>query len=235
MSVLSWDETYPVIKLHMAGEEVFGILEYRVPASAELRECQVRTYGQLRNVDTSAFSQGDRLFSTTSGGFSGTESTGAQEIGQVEKVGENGVVFVEVIPMKGILGSSGTKAEFNAALTDGDFLFVGDITLQTMVSFPGKLVAGGAGDVVFYATDDGLVGGDALFSSIVGVIPILDVADPLVSISKPVVSNGTKTITTNIKTSQTTSVLGISVLSADAPANAPNGTSVSFLITGILA
>lgn len=98
-------------------------------------------------------------------------------------------------------------------------------------------IAGGAGDVVFYPTTTGLVGGTALFSSIVNVQPVFDIADPLKAFSKPVVSNANKTITTNCKISQQNlvTILGISVVGSTTLANAANATALTFLVTGVLA
>lgn len=109
-------------------------------------------------------------------------------------------------------------------------------SLNALLVFTGT-ISGGAGNIVFYATDNGLVGGNALFSSIVSIQPILDIADPLKAFSKPVVSNGTKTITTNCKISNQNlvTILGISVVGSTTLANAPDSTALTFLVTGVLA
>lgn len=98
-------------------------------------------------------------------------------------------------------------------------------------------VAGGTGDAVFYATDSGLVGGNALFASIQNVQPSFDVADPLKAYTKPVVSNGNKTITTNCKIMQQNlvTVLGISVVGSTTLVSVANGIALTVLIHGVLA
>lgn len=92
------------------------------------------------------------------------------------------------------------------------------------------------GDCIFYPTDSGLVGGNALFSSIQYITSIFDVADPLKAFSKPVVSNSNKTVTVNCKISvqNLVTILGISVIGSTTLTSAPNGTALSFLIYGTL-
>lgn len=161
--------------------------------------------------------------------------------------------MLTIVCGKNIASVSHTNGTLNRSmstfLASGNATFVWDatnsvwmsngMTVSTTVEVPfdGKLIAGGAGNVVFYATDTGLVGGNAIFSSISKVIPTFDVADPLKAVSKPVVSNGNKTITTNCKISQQNlvTILGISVIGSTTLANAPDGTSLSFMVFGTLA
>lgn len=97
-------------------------------------------------------------------------------------------------------------------------------------------ISGGAGNVVFYPTDDGTPTGVALFSSIDYVQPLIDVPDPLKAFGRPVVSNGRRTVTINVKQSQQNlvSILGISVIGSTTLANAPDGTALTVLIAGTL-
>lgn len=112
------------------------------------------------------------------------------------------------------------------------------LTTSITVSLPFTgTVAGGAGNCVIYATDSGLVGGNALFSSIQSVVPAFDVADPLKAFSKAVVSNANKTVTINCKSSQQNlvTILGISVIGSTTLINAADSTALTFLIHGVLA
>lgn len=120
-------------------------------------------------------------------------------------------------------------------LMSGTFYPLSSGSLNATLMFIGT-IAGGAGNVVFYTTDDGLIGGNALFSSVASIIPMFDVADPLKAFSKAVVSNGTKTITTNCKLTQQNlvTILGISVIGSTTLANAPDGVTLTFLVTGVL-
>lgn len=140
-----------------------------------------------------------------------------------------------------------TNRSMNSAIAAGDAKFVYDATASTYMSdgmrsssdvalaFTAS-VAGGAGNAVFYATSNGLVGGTALFSSITQVQPMFDVADPLKAFSKPVVSNGNKTITTNCKISNQNivTILTINVIGSTTLINAPDGTALTFMVHGNL-
>lgn len=121
-------------------------------------------------------------------------------------------------------------------LTSSTFYPLNAGSLMASLMFTAS-VAGGVGDVVFYATDDGLITGNALFASIQSVQPFFDVADPLKALSKPVVSNSNKTITTNCKLSQQNlvTILGISVIGSTTLTNVANGTALTFLVHGVLA
>lgn len=113
--------------------------------------------------------------------------------------------------------------------------------LQQNVAYDTKVftatVAGGAGDAVFYATDTGLVGGTALFSSILAINARFDSGNPNLGNDKPVVSNGNKTVTIACKqqTFSGVTVLGINVLGSNTVGVAPNGTALTITVTGILA
>lgn len=148
-----------------------------------------------------------------------------------------------------VLHSGGTLNRSVSSLqTASDMNFIYDgvsgvymsdgLTLSTVVTLPfNGSIAGGSGDVVFYATDNGLVGGNAIFSSIQYVQPVFDSGDPNLAFSKPVVSNSNKTITVNCK-KQTFNIivlLSTNVLGSATLGSAPNGTSLTFLIHGQLA
>lgn len=112
------------------------------------------------------------------------------------------------------------------------------MTQSTTVALPFTAsTAGGAGNAVFYATDSGLVGGNALFSSIQYIQPMFTVANPNDAFSLPVVSNANKTITTNCQRQTFTGVtiLGINAVGTNIVGNAPNGVALSFLVRGVLA
>lgn len=93
--------------------------------------------------------------------------------------------------------------------------------------------AGGGGNAVFYATDDATSTGIKLFNSIIGIQPLFDVADPSLAFSKPVVSNSGRTITINCKKTTSVNLLATDLLTTTI-GNAPNGVSLTVLITGIL-
>lgn len=112
------------------------------------------------------------------------------------------------------------------------------VTLSAIVSLPFSAVtAGGAGNAVFYATDSGLVGGNALFASIQDITAKLDVADPNVAMAKAVVSNSNKTITINCQKQvfNVITLLSTNILGSASIGNAPNSVALTVLIHGILA
>lgn len=94
-----------------------------------------------------------------------------------------------------------------------------------------------SGSAVFYPTNTGAIDGAAVFSVIHMITPIYDVADPLKAFSKPVVSNENKTITVPCRMSQQNAVvvLGITVIGSTTLVNAPNGTTLTILVHGLLA
>lgn len=127
--------------------------------------------------------------------------------------------------------------------TNSTFMCDGEVTSNiTCRAYNGKLTAGGAGNVVFYATDSGLVGGNATFASIIAVIPMFDVANPNDSWNKSVITNSNKTITTNCKRNTFNGItlsLGIlgtyNVIENVSLNNVPDGVALSFLVFGVLA
>lgn len=136
----------------------------------------------------------------------------------------------------------------NSMTASGDMNFVWDAGGSTWMSdgvtnamFTSLVftatVSGGAGNAVFYPTSDLTSTGTALFSSIQNVNPRFDSGDPNFGNAKPVISNVNKTVTINCKYQTFTGVvvLGISVLGASVVGNAPNGTVLTVVVTGILA
>lgn len=112
------------------------------------------------------------------------------------------------------------------------------VTLSPVVSLPYSAVtASGAGNAVFFSTDSGLVGGNAIFVTIQHIQASLDVADPNVAFGKPVVSNSNKTVTTNVQkqTFNGITLLSTNIIGSNTIAAAPNGVALTFLVHGILA
>lgn len=159
---------------------------------------------------------------------------------------------IQILCTKNITTLSHSGGTLNRSIASvpatGDMTFVYDlagttfmcagVTLSTVISLPfSGSVAGGAGDCVFYPTDSGLVGGNAIFSSIQSVQAMFDVADPNCAFNKPVVSNSNKTITTNCKKQvfNIISLLSTNLVGSATLGVAPNATALSFLIHGILA
>ncbi len=88
-----------------------------------------------------------------------------------------------------------------------------------------------SGTIVLYLTDNGLVGGNALFSTILRIdCGVYD--STTVYAFNPVVSNANKTLTVTVAKAATPllSLLGINILAA--PTTAPNGTSVNVTVVG---
>lgn len=156
---------------------------------------------------------------------------------------------VRIVSTKNITTITHTGASLNRSiptiLATGDMNFVYDAggstymcdgvsTLSQVVTLPfTATTAGGAGNAVFFPTDTGLVGGNALFASIQRVQPLFDVADPLNAFAKPVISNANKTITTNCQKLNTVTLLS-TLLTLSTTSNSPNGVVLSFLVSGIL-
>ncbi len=118
---------------------------------------------------------------------------------------------IRVLSTKNIttLGHTGgnTNRAVNTIMASGDMSFVYDSVGATFMCTGATIssnvvslaftvsTSGGAGNAVFFATDNGLVGGNALFVSIQSIQPLFDIGDPTTAFSKAVVSNGNKTIT----------------------------------------
>lgn len=163
----------------------------------------------------------------------------------------NGQV-IRILFTKAITALSHSGGSLNRSIPavpiSGDMTFVYDaggstymcsgVTLSPIVSLAFTAsTAGGAGNAVFYATDSGLVGGTALFSSIQDVTTKFDVAEPNIAAAKAVVSNGNKTVTINCQKQAFNGItlLSTNILGSVTVGNAPNSVALTVLIHGILA
>lgn len=99
-----------------------------------------------------------------------------------------------------------------------------------MTTYSG-VVAGGAGNVIFYLTDNGASNGNALFSSVKAVIPIINDASVNYTYGW-VVSADRKTLTINAKASAGINVALLSLTLLGVPGNVANGTVVSCIVAG---
>lgn len=112
------------------------------------------------------------------------------------------------------------------------------VTLSQVVSLPYTAsTAGGAGNAVFYPTNDGTSTGTALFASIQDITSKFDVADPNAAAAKAVISNSNKTITINCQkqTFNVITLLSTNILGSASLGVAPNGVALTVLIHGVLA
>jgi hypothetical protein len=93
------------------------------------------------------------------------------------------------------------------------------------------VVAGGAGNVVFYLTTDGTSTGTALYTNVNYVLPVVNDSTTNYTYGWTI-STDKKTLTINVKATPALaiSLLGLTLLGV--PANASNGTSVNCLVVG---
>lgn len=90
-------------------------------------------------------------------------------------------------------------------------------------------VSGGAGNAVFYLTNDKTSTGTALYTSVTDVVPFINDSGANYTYSWSY-NAGTKALTVNVKTNGTTVISLITVLTA--PINVANGTSVRVQVKG---
>lgn len=90
-------------------------------------------------------------------------------------------------------------------------------------------VAGGAGNVVFYLTNDKTSTGTALYSSMPTVIPIVNDASTNYTYGWTL-SPDFKTLTVNVKTSSALNIAALGITVLGVPANVANGTAVRVTI-----
>lgn len=92
-------------------------------------------------------------------------------------------------------------------------------------------VAGGAGNVVFYLTDNGLVGGNALFTNVDYVNPLVN--DSTINYSYGwTISGDKKTLTVNTKAALGINVALLSLTLLGVPSNVANGIVVTCVVVG---
>lgn len=110
----------------------------------------------------------------------------------------------------------------------------GFTVIPTSISIPTTVSGGNA---VVYPTNTGLVGGAALFKSILSVQAVFDANDPNYARGKAVIAGDLKTVTVPCSRQTFTGVvvLGISVLGSNTVGVPVNGTALTITITGVLA
>jgi hypothetical protein len=172
----------------------FGIVDATVSANAD---CSVVTFGTLKGLDTSSFSEGDELFVSNTGTLTTTAPTG--ESAQIQKIGKVTRSHASTGSIK-VMGAGRTNAVPN--LNDGQF-FLGNGSNQAVstdftASVLGEISAGtgigisGSGVISNSSPDQTVALTGAGATSISGTYPNFTITSTDTTYSLPLSSSSTR-------------------------------------------